>query len=199
MRIAIAATNRHIREMVAKYSDWSMYMTTPYVNIPLGVMEAAGVPWCADNGFFSNPDEEYFREWLAGIIGSKGCSWVCCPDVVGNAKETLRLWLRWKSHIEGIGFTPAYVLQDGSDVDSIPEARVYFIGGTTGFKLGPAAAECAAEVKRRGAWLHMGRVNSIDRLIYAHSIGCDSVDGTSYAKWSMVNLECGLVWCKVLG
>ncbi len=41
-----------------------------------------------------------------------------------------------------------------------------------------AFTELAQEAKRLGKWLHMGRVNSLARIHYAESIGCDSVDGT---------------------
>ena len=53
-----------------------------------------------------------------------------------------------------------------------------FIGGTTDWKLGDGAAQLVREAKRRGKWVHMGRVNSLRRMIYAESIGCDSADGT---------------------
>lgn len=48
----------------------------------------------------------------------------------------------------------------------------------TEWKLGPACAELVAEAKAKGKWVHMGRVNSLKRLTYADSIGCDSADGT---------------------
>ena len=41
------------------------------------------------------------------------------------------------------------------------------IGGTTSWKLGPAAAGLAAQARRRGLWVHLGRVNSLKRLRYA--------------------------------
>ncbi|MFB9854808.1 hypothetical protein ACFFMR_30960 [Micromonospora andamanensis] len=53
-----------------------------------------------------------------------------------------------------------------------------FRGGTTGWKLGPAAADLAAEARARGLTVHMGRVNSLRRLRHAAAIGCHSADGT---------------------
>lgn len=53
-----------------------------------------------------------------------------------------------------------------------------FIGGTTAWKLGEAARELAGVAKAHGKWLHMGRVNSERRVMYAKLVGCDSVDGT---------------------
>ena len=54
-----------------------------------------------------------------------------------------------------------------------------FIGGSTSWKLGPGAAAVAYDAKLRGKWVHMGRVNSLRRMRYAESIGCDSADGTT--------------------
>jgi hypothetical protein len=48
--------------------------------------------------------------------------------------------------------------------------------------MGAAARSLAAEAKRRGRWVHMGRVSSQRRLVYAARIGCDSADGT-HAKF----------------
>lgn len=62
------------------------------------------------------------------------------------------------------------------------EFDALFIGGTTRWKLSEAAHELAAEAKRRGKWLHMGRVNSWPRMQIASAMGCDSVDGT-YLKY----------------
>lgn len=56
-----------------------------------------------------------------------------------------------------------------------------FIGGSTEWKLSEEAAELGREAKRRGKWLHMGRVNSLTRLRIASHIGCDSVDGSKVA------------------
>jgi hypothetical protein len=58
------------------------------------------------------------------------------------------------------------------------EFDALFIGGTTAWKLGPAAARLAQQGRQRGLWVHMGRVNSLRRLRYAASIGRHSVDGT---------------------
>lgn len=56
--------------------------------------------------------------------------------------------------------------------------KAWLIGGSTSWKLSAAAAGIVNEAKHRGKWVHMGRVNSRRRVLYAKSIGCDSVDGT---------------------
>ena len=82
--------------------------------------------------------------------------------------------------IRELGFPVALVAQDGlSDLDQIPFAiDALFIGGSDAYKLGPAVARLVTQAKAAGLWVHMGRVNSLKRLRYAASIGCDSADGT---------------------
>ncbi|OQA22636.1 MAG: hypothetical protein BWY63_00724 [Chloroflexi bacterium ADurb.Bin360] len=55
---------------------------------------------------------------------------------------------------------------------------VLFVGGSTQYKLGPEAAACIAWAKRRGRWVHVGRVNSLTRFRYFQLLGADSCDGT---------------------
>jgi hypothetical protein len=71
-----------------------------------------------------------------------------------------------------------------------------FIGGATDqFKLGPEVEAIVAEARARNVWVHMGRVNSLRRLAYAASIGCDSVDGTQWVRFRDKYLRQGLHAC----
>jgi hypothetical protein len=72
------------------------------------------------------------------------------------------------------------------------KADVYTLAVSTAFKLGDAAARVAAEAKARGKWVHMGRVNTAQRIAYARSIGCDSIDGTKWVRWRTTYLDAGL-------
>ena len=54
----------------------------------------------------------------------------------------------------------------------------FFIGGTTEWKLGNAAALLAHAARLKGKLVHMGRVNSLKRLRLAEAMGCHSADGT---------------------
>jgi hypothetical protein len=85
--------------------------------------------------------------------------------------------------LRGIDFPAALVAQDGLERLSVPWGSLdcLFIGGTTAWKLGEEAAALVREANERGKWTHMGRVNSEKRVMYAKSIGCDSVDGTYVA------------------
>lgn len=141
--------------------------------------------WAADNAAFSRFDAEAYRAMLAKIAGVPGCLFVTAPDVVGDADATLALWSDWEPILRAHGLPAAFVLQDGITPAAVPwdTCAAVFIGGTTAFKLGPEARACVVEAKRRGVWVHMGRVNSERRLRYALAIGCDSVDGSGFARF----------------
>ena len=125
---------------------------------------------------------ERYAAWLGKYTAEERerCLFATAPDVVGDAAATLEMSRPWFAVIRELGYPVAYVLQDGQEDVPVPwdEIDAVFIGGSDAFKLGPVAAELAAEAKRRGLWVHMGRVNSRKRMVYAHSIGCDSADGT---------------------
>jgi hypothetical protein len=155
----------------------------PAMVIPrMGQRPPEGQPWAADNGRFSAPqdytDEKYLA-WLAKMP-AESCLFATAPDVVGDAAATLALSEPMFDRIRAAGYRVAFVAQDGLEEVAVPWDRfdVLFIGGTTDWKLGEAAAAIAREAKARGKWVHMGRVNSLRRMRYADSIGCDSADGT---------------------
>ena len=142
-----------------------------------------GQPWAADNGRYASPqdysDDKYLA-WLAKMH-AESCLFATAPDVVGHAYATLELSAPMLPRIRQIGYRAALVAQDGLERQNIPwdDFDVLFIGGTTEWKLGAAAALIAEEARLRGKWVHMGRVNSLRRMKYAESIGCDSADGTA--------------------
>lgn len=129
---------------------------------------------------------------LERLRGLAGCLFVVAPDVVADAESTGRLFREWRDQLAGVPV--AFVAQDGQRARSVPwdQFAALFIGGTTSYKLGPAAAELAADARARGKWVHMGRVNSYRRIAYARSIGCDSIDGGKWAIWRRRHLQNGL-------
>ncbi len=148
----------------------------------MGQRPFSGQVWAADNGRFSAPqdysDDGYLR-WLDSMP-REGCLFATAPDVVGDALATYALSLPMFPKIRALGYPVALVAQDGLEDLTIPWGAFdcLFIGGSTEWKLGPEAAAIAAEAKAHGKWVHMGRVNSKRRMVYAASIGCDSADGT---------------------
>jgi hypothetical protein len=148
----------------------------------MGQMPPDGQPWAADNGRYSAPanySDGTYLAWL-GRMPVQSCLFATAPDVVGDAAATLALSVPMFARIRALGFPVAFVAQDGQEGLPVPwdDFDALFIGGTTEWKLGEDAAQLAREAKRRGKWVHMGRVNSLKRMRYAESIGCDSADGT---------------------
>lgn len=141
--------------------------------------------WAMDNGAFSGFDAEAFVRMLERFYRRPGCRWVTCPDVVADASETLRKWAPWSKVIRGFGFVPALVLQDGMLAAEVPwsELGAVFVGGTTEWKFSPQARDLCAYAKARGLTVHVGRVNSKQRIIAAARMGADSFDGSQYSMF----------------
>ena len=159
------------------------------------------VQWMADNGCFS--DKWDWRTWWTFLTNNAdradSCLFAVAPDVVGNAAATLEKSAPWMPRIRTLGYRVAFVAQDGQESLPVPwdEFDALFIGGSTEWKLGPHARELAGEAKRRGKWVHMGRVNSEKRYRYAAAIGCDSADGTFLTFGPDINLPRLLSWTRL--
>ena len=159
----------------------------------------AGIPWAADNDAFNGWDSEAAYRWhrmLDALEDLPGCRFVTVPDVVADADATAHLFDHYAPAVADRGLPLAYVLQDGVLPEDVPWSAIaaVFVGGSTDWKLGEAARACVVEAKRRGKWAHMGRVNTLRRIRRAASIGCDSIDGTSYVKYRARRLPEGLAW-----
>ncbi len=139
-----------------------------------------GVPWAMDNDAFNggfNPDVFFNR--LSTLEPHKdSCLFVVVPDVVGDAIQTLSLYRQWVRHFEG--WPVAFVAQDGQENLLLPDYYDWlFVGGSTAWKMSPAALSVIARAKRDGKRVHVGRVNSIKRWNHFIIAGADSCDGTN--------------------
>ena len=146
-----------------------------------------GVFWACDNGCFGGFDEVLFLTMLAKIAGRHDCRFVTAPDVVGDSDATLKLWYKWAPKIVDAGQSPAFVAQDGQTVETMPWGRgmgAVFIGGTTRFKLGNESVRILHAANQRNVWTHMGRVNTFRRIMFAQTLGVDSIDGSKFSRWS---------------
>ena len=177
--------------------------TLGYIDTPAqGNTRPEGVTWCADNGCFSDRWDE--GRWLgfleANAAHADTCAFAVVPDVVADAAATLARFDKYAERVRELGYPVALVAQDGQESLPVPWDRIdaLFIGGSTEWKLGPHARALAAEAKRRGKWLHMGRVNSQRRYEYARAIGCDSVDGTFLTFGPDKNLPRLLAWTRLV-
>ncbi|MDR1998547.1 MAG: hypothetical protein LBQ06_01200 [Frankiaceae bacterium] len=152
------------------------YMDTP----AQGNVRPAGVTWAADTGCYGRAfDPGKWWRWLSRQDPA-GCLFATAPDVVGDHAATLDRSLPWLPRVRQLGLPAAFCAQDGATPAGVPwdDLDAVFIGGTTAWKLGPAAAAIASAALARGKHLHMGRVNSWRRWAYAESLGCESADGT---------------------
>ena len=170
------------------------------IETPHGTHRIDDIPaWVADNGCFGKNyvgDEQYLA-WLSKMQPQAGRCWFAvAPDVVGDAKATLKRSAPFLPLIRALGYRVALAAQNGLEDLTVPwdDFDVLFIGGDTAWKLGPAARALAAEAIARGKDVHMGRVNSLRRYRYAEAIGCTSVDGTFLAFGPDVNLPELLSW-----
>lgn len=150
---------------------------------------AAGIAWAADNAAFSGFEEGPWARMLDKIAGVPGCLFAVAPDVVGDAHSTAEMFSRYAPMIRDAALPVAWVAQDGATPADIPtEAAAVFIGGSDSYKLGAEARRVVQDAKRRGIWVHVGRVNTYRRLRYCQSIGADSVDGTKWSRWRDASL-----------
>lgn len=127
-----------------------------------------------------------------------GGLFVAAPDVVADHAATVRCWHQWAEVIRSAGQRPAFVLQDGCDF--IPsDADALFVGGTTAFKMGREVAAIIRSAKARNpdCWIHMGRVNTRSRVLYAGDLGCDSVDGTGTSMYPDEKIPRMLRWARI--
>jgi hypothetical protein len=153
-----------------------------------------GVVWAADNGCYTTrgfPGTDRWLAWLARHTPHvERCLFATAPDVVGDAASTLARSLPVLPRIRALGYPAALVGQDGLHQLAVPwdSFDVLFLGGSTGWKLGPHAAALTRTAHQRGKSVHMGRVNSRRRYTYAQSLGCASVDGTLLTIAPDINL-----------
>lgn len=150
----------------------------------MGQYPPEGQRWAADNGRYASPHEytdEKYLAWLERMTPYRDrCLFATAPDVWGDAAATLELSLPMLGPIRAAGYPVALVAQDGLTADAVPWDAIdaIFIGGSDAWRRGDVLVALVGEARRRGKWVHMGRVNSLRRVKYAASIGCDSADGT---------------------
>lgn len=172
-------------------------MTTPAQGnrIPDGALYAC------DNGKFGCdgkgrnwPGTEAWWAWLTRTVeryGPDRCLWALAPDVPFSAEATLTESLPWLARIRELGAPAAFAAQNGCDTPGLipwDDLDVLFLAGDTAWKTGPVAERLAREARERGKQVHMGRVNSLQRLRTAEWFGCEFADGTYLAFGPDINL-----------
>lgn len=151
-----------------------------------------GLNWAADNGCWTEYNPAAILRMLEKYRGLPNCLWINAPDVVGNHKATLFMFWIWQPIIRAYGFPVAFTLQNGVTLDEVPfdYCDALFIGGDNQFKYSSLVREIVSEAKRRGKWVHGGRVNTPGRITYYKSIGVDTFDGTGFAMFPQNIIQC---------
>jgi hypothetical protein len=179
-------------------------MTTPAQGnrIPDGALYACdnGKFGCDGNGR-NWPGLDRWRAWLVRTVdryGADRCLWALAPDIPFNAEATLAESLPELNFIRSLGVPAAFAAQNGCENGLIPWADidVLFLAGDTAWKTGPIAEALCREAAERGIPVHMGRVNSRERLRIAEWYGCATADGTYLAFGPDKNLPRLLGWCR---
>ena len=145
-----------------------------------------------DNFAFTGLDPVAFRQMLLAFSPSaESIKWVAVPDVVGDWAKTRRSFWGWSDRIRSLGYSLAYVLQDGQLPEEIPwsDISAVFLGGTTEYKLSEDALTLCRKAKQfRGKMVHIGRVNSVLRISRFVGIA-DSFDGMTFSRFPRTHLE----------
>lgn len=165
------------------YRDYCGLLTGPFSNFDPRTARAYDGLWAADNGcFLPGYQPERILSMLQRYRGVAGCKFVVVPDAVQDAQSTMQMFGAWVGTYHRFGFPPALVLQNGIEHYRIQwdSLACVFIGGDDAFKYSDTVRHIVTEAKRRGKWVHNGRVNTPERILYSRSIGCDSFDGTHF-------------------
>lgn len=116
-----------------------------------------------------------------------GAEFVVAPDIVAGGLDSLRLSLDWLPRLASVAKRRLIAVQDGmTEADIAPHLSPtvgVFVGGSTVWKL-TTMRVWGALARKHGAYLHVGRVNTIRRIRYCQDAGADSFDGTSATRFS---------------
>jgi len=143
--------------------------------------------WACDNDAFAAWDHDRFVSMLEAVHDAPKTRlrFVACPDVVADWPATIQRFRDWYAAVRAVG-PVAIVLQDGATASSVPWDHIdaVFVGGSTEWKMGRDAEALILEAKYLDKWVHVGRVNSWRRMKWARSLNVDSVDGTTWARFT---------------
>lgn len=146
-----------------------------------------------DNGCFSEAGRALFTVEKFAALAKRALElwgdyvlFIAVPDVPFDWVGTLAKFNEHAATVRTMGVPIALVTQDGATPEQIPWAEIdaIFVGGSDDWKMGTDSAAICKEARRRGKWVHVGRVNSAKRMNKAATMGADSADGTylKYAK-----------------
>lgn len=160
-----------------------------------------GLEYAVDTGCYKNPDGFDLDDYLARLDDWRERNgpplFATAPDVVGDPNETWRRSAPILPVLRAHGHRAAFVAQDGISRVEWDAFDCLFVGGTDAWKLSEAAYGLADKARRRGKWVHLGRVNSGIRYAAAKASGAyDSADGNFVGFGPDVNLPKVARWLE---
>ena len=152
------------------------------------------LPFALDNDAFTawvknKPwDQSAWESMIAKIkMSGKTPLWAIVPDVVSDKHATIENWDKYKGTISKHKWPLAFAVQDGMDERDVPaDADVVFVGGTTEWKW-KTVDQWAKSFRR----VHVGRVNSLEKIMFCESLGIESVDGTGWMRGTIEHSQQG--------
>jgi hypothetical protein len=135
-------------------------------------------------------DEAAFRAVLEKHAAA--ADFIVVPDVVAGGLASLRFSESWLDRLAWAGRRRLIAVQDGMEPDDVrpllgPDVGV-FVGASCeapAFWKVRTMAAWARLARERGAYCHVGRVNSARRIRLCSLAGADSFDGTSATRFAV--------------
>ncbi len=150
-----------------------------------------GLDWILDNGAFSywknnlSFDEKRFEESLIktelkGIMPD----FIIVPDLVAQGYLSLDFSLKWLNRIPA-NYNCFLAVQDGMEISVIDDIinlfDGIFVGGSLEWKL-KSSSEWIKLAHNHKKPCHIGRIGTFKRLVWAKSIGADSIDSSTFVQ-----------------
>jgi hypothetical protein len=104
--------SKSVRALLPYWREPLGQLFTPRMLSGLDITEACRIQWAADNDCFAGFDQGRYLDMLEALTYRPGCLFITCPDVVADARATLRLFDQWRPALQTVWATV-----DEDDVD----------------------------------------------------------------------------------
>lgn len=178
-------TRRNLAALRA--AGWGLFVSAA------GVHRSEGFRFIIDNGAWTAYsrgeawDRTRFEALLDKLGRSADCDGIVAPDIVCGGRESLTLSLSWLDILMDYGHRVYLPVQPGiapSDVASLLGPRVgLFVGGDSSWKESTSHA-WSRLAREHDARCHVGRVNSLRRLLIVKAGGAHSFDGSGPSRFA---------------